>query len=64
MAVGVPRIGRRVSQRQQSPGVTSPVHIETVLCEVVEALAVLAADLWLQGRLDALPALDESLGDE
>jgi len=57
---GAPRISRRESRRQQSHGGTCPVHIETVLAEVVDALAVLVADLWLEGRLDALPALDES----
>jgi len=63
-AAVVPLVGRRDSRRQQSTGVTSPVHIETVLAEVVDAIAVLAADLWLEGRLDALPALDESLGTD
>lgn len=59
-AAVAPRISRREPRRQQSPGVTCPVHIETVLAEVVDALAVLTADLWLEGRLDALPTLDES----
>jgi len=55
-----PRISRRESRLQQSRGGTPPVHVGTVLAEFVDALAVLTADLWLEGRLDAFPVLDES----
>lgn len=40
---------------------TEPVLVGALLGELVDELGRLAADLWLEGRLDAIPRLEESL---
>lgn len=51
---------RRESQPTQPARGPRPVNEGATLVELVEALAVTAADLWQEGLLDALPAFDES----
>jgi hypothetical protein len=56
---------RRAKQRTEDPSSRATQEELSAILEIVDALALLAADLWFEGKLDRFPVAEEfSDGEE